>query len=160
MAHVVADVDTTASPERVIDALTDFSPRRLELWPNIDRKYFSVSTVGKLSAQATEGSAGFGGIWERARYDWSRPGIVRIDVQDSNAFQPGSYWVYEVTPGANGGSHVRMEFDRRPRNLKGVLVSTVLSLFGRKFFSKSLRDTLRRVESAIQPPPSEGQKST
>ena len=148
MAHVVTDLDTTASPERVLNALTDFSARRLELWPNIDRKYYEVSARGDHSAEATEGSPIFGGVWERAHYDWSHPGTVRIDVQDSNAFKPGSFWIYEVTPGANGGSHVHMEFDRRPRNLKGVLVGALLSLFGKKIFGKSLRDTLGRIESS------------
>jgi hypothetical protein len=152
MAHVITDVDTTASPKRVIDALTDFSPRRLELWQNIDRDHFKLGALGEQSAEVTEGSAGFGGIWERGRYDWSRPGTVRIDVQDSNAFQPGSFWLYQVTPGQNGGSHVHMEFDRRPRNLKGLLVSAVLSLFGKKVFTKSLGDTLRKVESSDRAP--------
>lgn len=152
MAHVVTDVDTTASPERVLDALTDFSPRRLELWPNIDRKYYKVGARGEQSAEVTEGSPLFGGVWEQARYDWSRPGVVRIDVQDSNAFQPGSFWVYEVTPGAHGGSHVRMEFDRRPRNFKGRFVGALLSLFGKQIFGKSLRDTLQRIERAEAAP--------
>jgi hypothetical protein len=84
MAHVVTEVDTTASPERVIGALTDFSSRRLELWPNIDRKYYKVAAREEKSAEVIEGSPVFG--------------------QDSNAFEPGSFWVYEVTAGANGGS--------------------------------------------------------
>ena len=146
MAHVVTDADTTASPEKVLAALTDFSERRLELWPNIDRDYFNVSTLAEHSAEVTEGSPVFGGVWERGRYDWSRPGTVRIDVQDSNAFKPGSYWVYEVSPRASGGSHVHMEFDRRPRNLKGMFVGGLLSLFGKKIFGKSLRETLARIE--------------
>jgi hypothetical protein len=152
MAHVVTDVDTTASPERVIGALTDFSPRRFELWPNVDRNYFKLGAVGDASAEVTEGSGVFGGVWERSRYDWSRPGTVRIDVRDSNAFQPGSYWVYDVSPTASGGSHVHMEFERRPRNFKGLLVSAVLSLFGRKIFSKALRETFRRLEHSPEQP--------
>jgi hypothetical protein len=151
MAHVVADVDTTASPERVIAALTDFSPRRFELWPNVEPTYFKVENVGDISAEVTEGSKVFGGVWERGVYDWSRPGTVRIDVKDSNAFKPGSFWIYEVTPRPNGGSHVHMEFDRRPRNLKGYLVAGVLSLFGKKIFGDSMRETFRRVEKAEAP---------
>jgi hypothetical protein len=147
MAHVVTEMDTTASPERVIDALTDFSPRRLELWPNIDRKYYKVDAVGEQSADVTEGSPLFGGVWERGHYDWSQPGTVRIDVQESNAFRPGSFWLYQVTPGVNGGSHVHMEFDRRPRNFKGYVAGAVLSLFGSMFFKKALRQTLSRVEA-------------
>jgi Polyketide cyclase / dehydrase and lipid transport len=151
MAHVVTDLDTTASPEQVIRALTDFSPRRFELWPNVDRKYFKVETIGDSSAEVTEGSGVFGGVWERGRYDWSRPGTVRIDVTDSNAFEPGSFWLYQVTPGANGGSHVRMEFDRKPRNLKGRLVSAILGVVGKKMYGEQLSETLRRVEHSATP---------
>jgi polyketide cyclase/dehydrase/lipid transport protein len=146
MAHVVTDLDTTARPERVIDALTDFSPRRFELWPNVDRNYFKLERAGDASAEVTEGSPVFGGVWERSRYDWSQPGRVRIEVTDSNAFKPGSFWVYEVTPRANGGSHVHMEFERRPRNLKGYFVSALLSLVGNKLFTKQLQETLLRLE--------------
>jgi hypothetical protein len=153
MAHVVTELDTTASPERVIGALTDFSPKRFELWPNVDRKYFKLESSGETFAEVTEGSSVFGGVWERGRYDWSRPGTVRIDVKDSNTFKPGSYWIYEVTPTPGGGSHVHMEFDRQPRNLKGVLVSTALDLFGQKMFSKLLGETLRRLEAAGDSPP-------
>src|SRR5262249_18359700 len=104
--------------------------------------------LGEQSAEVTEGSPAFGGIWERGRYDWSQPGTVRIDVQDSNAFKPGSFWVYQVTPRANGGSHVHMEFERRPRNLKGMLAAAVLSVVGNRFFTKSLRETLHRLEAS------------
>jgi hypothetical protein len=148
MAHVIADRDTTASPEHFIRALTDFSSKRLELWPNLDRKYFAVEESRATSAEVTEGSHGFGGVWERSRYDWSRPGTVRIDVQDSNAFEPGSYWLYEVTPRPGGGSHVHMEFDRRPRNFKGKVLGALFSVAGNKIFGKSLGETLRRVEAS------------
>jgi hypothetical protein len=137
-----------ASPDQVIHALTDFSPRRFELWPNVDRNYFKLGNVTGNSAEVTEGSGVFGGVWERSRYDWSSPGTVRIDVLDSNAFAPGSYWRYDVTPTANGGSHVRMEFERRPRNLKGRVVSALLSLVGKQMFGKMLRETMRRLELA------------
>jgi hypothetical protein len=148
MAHVTADRDTTASPERVLGALTDFSPKRLDYWPNLDRKYFDLRETGATSAEVTEGSSGFGGVWERSRYDWSRPGTVRIDVQDSNAFKPGSYWIYEVTPKPGGGSHVHMEFDRRPRNFKGKVLGALFVLAGGQIFGKFLGETLRRLEAS------------
>jgi Polyketide cyclase / dehydrase and lipid transport len=148
MAHVVTELDTTVSPERVIRALTDFSPRRFELWPNVERQYFKVESSGDTTAEVTEGSSVFGGVWERGLYDWSRPGTVRIEVKDSNAFKPGSYWLYEVTAAPGGGSHVHMEFDRRPANLRGILVSTALDLFGQKIFTKQLGETLRRLEAS------------
>ena len=112
MAHVVTDVDTSASPERVIAALTDFSPRRFELWPNVDRSYFKLGPVGEQSAEVTEGSPVFGGVWERGRYDWSRPGTVRIDdtiwrtptiVIPGSAFPQSGFYVLTFTSVQRGG---------------------------------------------------------
>jgi hypothetical protein len=143
MAHVVADKDTRVTPQEVIGALTDFSDRRLELWPNIDRKYYKVHQVSNTSADVTEGSRA---IWERTHYDWSEPGKVRIRVEDSNAFRPGSYWIYSVEPRPDGGSHVHLEFLRTPRNAKGVVLSALFTVAGRKIFGHFLDDTLHRVE--------------
>jgi hypothetical protein len=146
MAHVVTDKDTRATPQEVIGALTDFSDRRLELWPNIDRKYYKVHQVSRSSADVTEGSGVLGGVWERTHYDWSEPGKVHIRVEDSNAFRPGSSWSYSVEPRPDGGSHVHLEFLRRPRNAKGVVLSALFSVAGRKIFGDFLEDTLHRLE--------------
>lgn len=161
MAHVSTGLDTTASPQAVLSALTDFSDARLALWPNIDRQYYKVHQVAGTSAEVTEGSRG---VWERTRYDWSRPGTVRIEVQDSNAFRPGSWWKYSVRPLPAGGSHVDLEFVRRPRNAKGVVLSALLGLAGRRIFGKFLGETLQRlerrssdsVEGTAQPPTPSG----
>ena len=65
MAHVVADRDTTVSPQRVIDALTDFSPKRLGLWPNLNRRTSSSRTLAPRAprsrkARAASGESGSG----------------------------------------------------------------------------------------------------
>jgi hypothetical protein len=143
MAHVLADKDTAVPPDAVLGALTDFSDKRLELWPNINREYYKVHQLTETSADVTEGSRG---VWERTHYDWSTPGTVRIQVEDSNAFRPGSYWVYSVKPRPEGGSHVHLEFLRRPRNAKGLLLSALLSVAGRKIFGDFLGETLHRLE--------------
>lgn len=143
MARVSMDRDTTVSPQVVIGALTDFSEARLALWPNIDRRYFKVHAVGGSTAEVTEGSKG---IWERSRYDWSTPGTVRIDVQDSNAIRPGSYWIYSVRPLPAGGSRVHLEFLRRGRNARGLLLSALLSVAGERIFGQFLGETLERLE--------------
>ena len=143
MAHVSIGMDTTVPPQAVIGALTDFSEARVALWPNIDRRYYKVHEVSGTSAEVTEGSRG---VWERTLYDWSRPGTVRIEVKDSNAFRPGSYWIYSVRQKPGGGSHVHLEFLRRPRNARGLLVSALLGVAGRKIFGDFLGETLRRLE--------------
>jgi hypothetical protein len=143
MAHVSVDKDSSVPPQVIVRALTDFSEKRLELWPNIDRKYYKVHHVSGTSAEVTEGSRG---VWERTHYDWSEPGTVRIQVQDSNVFRPGSYWIYSVRPRPEGGSHVHLEFLRTPRNAKGVLLGALLSVAGRKIFGDFLDETLHRLE--------------
>jgi hypothetical protein len=143
MAHVVVERDSRITPQEVIGALTDFSERRLELWPNIDPKFYKVHQVSRTSADVTEGSKG---IWERTHYDWSDPGKVRIRVEDSNTFRPGSFWIYSVEPRPDGGSHIRLEFLRRARNVKGLAVSALLSVAGKKIFGAFLDETLQRVE--------------
>jgi hypothetical protein len=144
MARVSGDVTSSTPADVVLRALTDFSPRRTELWPNISPKFYQVHSVGQTEAEVTEGSTFLGGIWERTHYDWTEPGVVLIEVEDSNAFAPGSWWRYQVEP-VGSGSRVRFQFDRRPKNLKGRLASFLLGLAGKRVFTKSLEETLRRL---------------
>jgi hypothetical protein len=144
MARVSGEVTSSTPPDVIVGALTDFSPRRLELWPNLSPKFYAVHSVGRTEAEVTEGSAFLGGVWERTRYDWSEPGVVLIEVEDSNAFAPGSWWRYQVEP-VGSGSRVRFQFDRRPKNLKGRIVSALLALGGKRIFTRSLEETLRRL---------------
>ena len=76
MARVSGEVTSPTPPEVFLRALTDFSPRRPELWPNLSPKLYQVHSVGENEAEVTEGSSAFGGVWERTRYDWSEPGVV------------------------------------------------------------------------------------
>lgn len=144
MARVSGEVTSSTPPEVILGALTDFSPRRPELWPNLSPKLYQVHLIGKTEAEVTEGTAVLGGVWERTRYDWSEPGVVLIEVEDSNAFAPGSWWRYQVEA-VGSGSRVRFEFDRRPKNLKGRIVSLLLALGGKRMFTRSLEETLRRL---------------
>ena len=147
MARVSVEVTSPTSANVVLGALTDFSPRRPELWPNISARLYQVHSVGESEAEVTEGSAAFGGVWERARYDWSEPGVVLIEVEDSNAFAAGSWWRYQVEP-VGSGSRVRLQFDRRPKNLKGRFLSLLFALAGRQVSTRSLEETLRRLGAA------------
>lgn len=144
MARVSGEVTSSTPPAVILGALTDFSPRRPELWPNLSPKLYQVHSVGKTEAEVTEGTAVLGGVWERTRYDWSEPGVVLIEVEDSNAFASGSWWRYQVEA-VGSGSRVRFEFDRRPKNLKGRIVSLLLALGGKRMFTRSLEETLRRL---------------
>jgi hypothetical protein len=84
--------ETSASPEQVIEiAGKDFSARRAEIWPNVRKTNLVVHDQGTDHAEVTEGGSGPARfIWERCRYEWSRPGMVTSTVIDSNAFLPGT----------------------------------------------------------------------
>ncbi|HTS82238.1 MAG TPA: SRPBCC family protein [Myxococcaceae bacterium] len=144
MARVSGEVTSSTPAEVVLGALTDFGPRRPELWPNLSAKFYQVHSVGQTEADVTEGTDVLGGVWERTHYDWSEPGVVLIEVEDSNTFAPGSWWRYQVEA-VGSGSKVRFQFDRRPKNLKGRIVSFLLALGGRRTFTRSLEETLRRL---------------
>jgi hypothetical protein len=140
--------DTQLPPERIIAALTDFSDRRLELFPNLDKQYFTVHQTGDTHAEVTEGSSFAGGIWERARYDWSKPGTVTLTVVESNAFAPGSTWRYRIEPKPGGGSRVELTVHRVPRTARARLLAIPMALFGAKIFGADLAKTLDRLASA------------
>jgi hypothetical protein len=132
----------------VLAALTDFSERRPQIWPNLDARYYQVHARGETWAEVTEGSAFAGGVWERVRYDWAEPGQVRLVVQDSNAFAPGSYWDYRIAPAEGEGSRVTLTVRRSGRGLKGRLLAGLLRLFGSRIFA---RDLDRALAGLAQP---------
>jgi hypothetical protein len=129
----------------VLEALTDFGPDRPDRWPNLDPTYFEMQELEATSAEVTEGSSFAGGVWERARYDWSEPGIVKIAVLDSNAFKAGGSWTYSIRP-QGSGSRVALRVDRRGRALKGRLLAAVLGIGGRAVFCGDLQKTLAALE--------------
>ena len=148
MTTILLTVTTPVAPERIMSAFTDFTPQRLHAFPNIDPRSYEVHAVEATSAEVTEGSAFFGGVWERAHYDWSQPGEITITVQASNAFTAGSFWHYSITAGENGGSQVDFTVHRVGKNLKGHVLATMLRVFGRRIFRQDLDQTLKRLAEA------------
>jgi hypothetical protein len=141
MAKLRFGVDSAVSPDRVLKGATDFTERRPEIWPNISRKYYEVHEIGTTSAEVTEGSDLFGGIWARERYEWSRPDTVRATIQESNIFQPGGIWEIHVE-GRDHGSHVEIIYHRQAKGLKGRLVGALTQVMGRRVLSRDLKKTL------------------
>ena len=147
-AHVHAH--GAVAPERFVAALTDFGPRRNEILGHSDPRRLVVHHRDDTWADVTEGSAG--GVWQRLRYDWSAPGVVRLDVLDSNAFGPGSRWTYRLRPDGAGGTDVDLTVMRAPTTPKGRFLDVLLSLGGGSWFARDLRRSLRRLESRQQTP--------
>jgi hypothetical protein len=145
MPRIEFELTTTVAPERFIAALTDFSPARAETWPNVDAEHLKVHEVGPTWADVTEGSSLAGGVWERNRYDWSTPGMVRVLTSESNTWRPGSSWLYMVEP-AGTGSHIKVTVDRRPANLRGRLVALLLLVAGKQALRGATEQVLRKLQ--------------
>jgi hypothetical protein len=146
--HFTVTAATPLTPDAVSAALTDFGPRRPELWPNLDAKLFEVHRVDGTEAEVTEGSSFLGGIWERLDYDWGTPGRVRLDVLEGNATRPGSFWEYRIERAADDRTVVSLEVDRRGRGAKGALLVVLLKVFGKKIFAADLRKSLNLIAGA------------
>lgn len=143
--HVSAYSDLPAGA--VLGAITDFGPRRPELWPNIDPGVYKVHEVGEDWADVTEGSKVAGGVWAHERYDWSVPGVVRATVQESNIFASG-FWEMKVRADA-GRTYIEILQDRQAKGLKGHLVGAMMALMGHRVYRQGLAETLAILEKQV-----------
>jgi hypothetical protein len=148
--HVTAD--SSLPPEKVLEAARDFSDRRAEIWPMVQSKYLVVHESGNTSAEVTEGTFVAGRFWERSRYDWSEPGVVKATVIDSNVLRPGSTFDVRATP-SDVGSKVEFVLNRdfQP-GVKGRIASAVNHGFGdrwRRFgWSRMLQQVLGEAQKS------------
>ncbi|HSI97366.1 MAG TPA: hypothetical protein VK926_03310 [Gaiellaceae bacterium] len=142
---------TFLAPERVLSAACDFSERRALLWPDVHVEHLRVHEIGEAFADVTEGNPSeLGLIWERMRYDWSEPGLVKGTVVDSNIFGPGSTWELRVTP-TDGGSRVDLIAVRNPRGVKGFVIEAYIRLgVARRVVRNHLRHFLSTLEREIE----------
>lgn len=147
MATIRYSADGAISPERFISALTDFSDRRLAVWPNLDAKFYKLHDRGDTWAEVTEGTDVLGGVWARERYDWSKPGRVVLQVVESAAFRPGTTIEYTVTPRPGGGCHVEVVSSRIPTSWRGRLLGWILQVIGARRLARDLGTTLTRLEA-------------
>jgi hypothetical protein len=147
MPRIEMDTETSLPPEQVVAALTDFTERRVEIWPGISPKYYEVYSVGDTSAEVREGTvAGPMKIWARERYDWSTPGTVQWTVMESNFCKPGSYVRADVGARQGGGSRIHCTWERTATNLGYALMFQMIKLSGGKPISKSMNQGLENYE--------------
>jgi len=133
-------------PEAVLAALTDFGPRRSEIWPNIDSAHFKVHDQGPGWAEVTEGNSVAGGVWERERYSWDpAANSVKIETLDSNTWGPGSRWDYRLTPSSGGGTTVDVTAVRNGNGVKGRLIGAALSIAGTAMLRSQMEQALNRT---------------
>jgi hypothetical protein len=146
--HVAAD--TSAPPDRVLKAARDFTEHRADLWPDVHLAHFRVHAIGDTYADVTEGNPWpIGIVWERLRYDWSAPGLLRGVVVDSNLFYPGSTWELHATP-RSSGSRVEIIAQRNLRPVRGWLTYPFFPLgLARQSVAEHLRRFLSTVERDV-----------
>jgi len=142
---------SSASPAVVLAlAGTDFSANRAQIWPNVTTRKLEVHERGETYVDVTEGGTSIARyFWERSRYDWSQPGIVKATVIDSNVLAAGSTFELRVAPGQGGGCDVEMTLNRDfRRSAVGRIASALNHVGGERLFGSMLRRTLKAVERA------------
>jgi hypothetical protein len=128
------DFATTATPEQIVELMTDFSANRPHRWPASSKAAFEVYHIGKTDAEIREGQD-FPKLWARWRYDWSEPGSVTLTIAEAEALQPGGFMSMTATPRPQGGSAVHAVWDQSSKNPRGLAAVAMMRLIGRRFLS-------------------------
>jgi hypothetical protein len=144
MATIRIRQSTSVPPGRFIAALTNFGPGRGKIFAHSHEDSVTVNARGDDWADVTEGSAG--GFWERLRYDWSQPNVVRLTNTGSNAWSAESNWVYTLTPRSDGGTDIDLIAVRKGRNVKGRLGAGLMAVAGKRIIGADLRNSLKAIE--------------
>jgi hypothetical protein len=146
MPRLEFDVETSLPPERVREALLDFSERRPEIWPGIEPSLYEVYSVGETSADIKEGTKlPFTRIWAKEHYDWSAPDTIRWTVTESNFSSPGSYAAATLHPRDDGGTRLHIEWERTGTTFTGRLLIRLIALTRGKPIASGTRKALDRL---------------
>ena len=144
MATMHLKQTTTATPEELVAAITDFGPRRSEIFGRSADGYLKVHDRGPTNADVTEGS---GGVWERLHYDWSDPNRVVLTTTDSNVWGGASGHTYTFTRRPDGKTDVDVLVVRDGKNFKGKALGVVLTIFGKRILGKAFERTVKAIEA-------------
>ena len=144
MATMHLKQTTTATPEQLVAAITDFGPGRSEIFGRSADGYLKVHDRGPTNADVTEGS---GGVWERLHYDWSDPNRVVMTTTDSNLWSSSSGHTYTFTRRPDGTTQLDAVVVRDGKNIKGRLLGFVLGIFGKRVLGKELAKTVKAIEA-------------
>lgn len=128
------DFVTTATPDQVVELMTDFSPNRPHRWPASSEKAFEVYRLGDTDADIREGQD-FPKLWATWHYDWSVPGSVTLTVVDSDALAAGSNMSLTATPAEGGGSSVHGVWEQTSKNVIALAGVTLMRFVGPRLLS-------------------------
>ncbi len=149
MATLHFNKTTTATPEQIVSAITDFGPGREKIFGNSADADLKVHDRGPDWADVTEGS---GGVWERLHYDWSDPSRIVMTTTDSNLWGGRSGHTYTITPQSDGTTVVDAVVIREGKNLKGRLLGLVLGSVGKGKLAKAFDNTIDAIEARSAAP--------
>lgn len=143
MAKVTYTVETGLAPQVVWEALTEFGPRRAELWPDLSPSSFRVLERGEGWARVREGTATLG-IWSIERYEWTYP-VVTATVEEANAAQSGGTWRMEVQPRSGGGTVLTISMNRRAKGFVGHIIHGVFQITNGRFLAARTKRMLSNI---------------
>jgi hypothetical protein len=148
--RVEFDFHTRATPEQVVELLTDFSTDRPKRWPALSERWYEVYDVGVSSADVREGQER-PTLWARETYDWSTAGTVTWTVTDSSDLAPGSFVRLTATASPDGGSDVHGTWERGAKTLKARAILMLMTVAGRRVFSNYFRKVYDDLADQRQP---------
>lgn len=136
---------TTASPEQVFDAYTDFSDRRLQIWRDtLKPDNYALLEHGPSWAVVREGSLKMGVV---LRYDWREPFTVRWSILESSFCDHGEGRL-TTRAAVDGGAHVEIRIDEHGgRGVSGRVVLGLKGLLGPRVLRRSSKRTLDRFSA-------------
>jgi hypothetical protein len=143
MAKVTYTVETALDPKVVWEALTEFGPRRAELWPDLSPSSFKILERGDSWARVREGTASLG-IWSIERYEWKEP-VITATVEEANAAQAGGIWRMEVQPRDGGGTVLTILMNRRAKGFVGHIIHGVFQLTNGRFLARRTQRMLANI---------------
>jgi hypothetical protein len=144
MTTIKMHANTTATPEQILAALTDFGPGREKIFGNSADGYLKVHSQSAGHADVTEGSSG---VWERLRYDWTDPHRIVMRTIDSNAWGGASGHVYTLKQNPGGTTDIDAVVVREGKNLKGRFFGLVFKTVGRNVLPKAFAKTIKAIEA-------------
>jgi hypothetical protein len=135
---------TSATPEQVLSALTDFGPDRSQIFGNSAANYLKVYSHSPGRADVREGSSG---VWERLDYDWTDPNRITMRTTDSNLWGGNSGHTYTLSRRPDGGTNIEAVVVRDGKNVRGKLLGAIVGTAGKGVLATAFGKTVRAIEA-------------
>ena len=148
MSTIKMHATTALTADQYIAGLTDFGPGRSKIFGNSADSELKVHDQGPGFADVIEG---FGGVWERLRYDWSDPEHVVARTIDSNTWGGQSGHTYTFTRNPNGTTDIDYVVVREGKNFKGRFLGIVLGSIGKSKLVKAFDNSVKAIEARNDP---------